>query len=159
MQYSEGRIGRVFALRLEHTEPMPETLETFAAEKGVYSGLVIMVGGVDKGSRLVVGPEDGEALPAVPMVATLAGAHELAGVGTLFPAEPETPGEPGKPVLHMHAACGREDSTITGCIREGISTWQILEVILIEITGLDAARVSDPITGFELLQCQTAGGA
>jgi len=159
MQYTEGRIGRVFALRLEHKERLPEVLETFAAEKGVYSGLVIMVGGVDEGSRLVVGPEDGEALPAVPMVTALRGTHEVAAVGTLFPAEPETPGEPGKPALHMHAACGREDSTITGCIREGISTWQILEIILIEVTGLNAARVSDPVTGFQLLQCQTAGGA
>ena len=149
MQYTEGRIGRVFALRLEHKERLPEVLETFAAEKGVYSGLVIMVGGVDEGSRLVVGPEDG----------ALRGTHEVAAVGTLFPAEPETPGEPGKPALHMHAACGREDSTTTGCIREGISTWQILEIILIEVTGLNAARVSDPVTGFQLLQCQTAGNA
>ena len=155
MQYSEGSIGRVFAIRLEQGEPMPATLESFAAEKGVHSGLAIMVGGADDGSKLVVGPEDGSVLPAVPMLTALCGVHEVAAVGTLFPDEQ------GNPVLHMHAACGRQGAesqiphTITGCIREGIVTWQILEIILIEITGLDAARINDAATGFQLLQCGT----
>ena len=153
MQYSEGRIGRVFAVRLEHGEPMPATLESFAAQQGVQSGLAIMVGGAEAGSKLVVGPEDGNTLPVTPMLAALSGAHEVAAVGTLFPDEQ------GQPVLHMHAACGRRGSeaavphTVTGCIREGIVTWQILEVILIEITDLEARRVEDRATGFQLLQC------
>ncbi len=147
MQYTEGTIGRIFAMRLEHGEELPGVIEAFAAEKGIASGFAIMVGGADDGSRLVVGPEDGAVLPAVPVLTALCGTHEVAAVGTLFPD-----GE-GKPVLHMHAACGRKDSTITGCIREGIRTWHILEVILIEVTGLDAARLMDPETGFELLQC------
>jgi len=147
MQYTEGTIGRVFALRLEHGEQMPQVLETFAAEKGMNSGVAIMVGGADDGSKLVVGPEDGSVLPAVPVVAALQGTHELAAVGTLFPdAE-------GKPVLHMHAACGRGDSTIAGCIRTGVDTWHILEIVLIEILGLQAARLADETTGFDLLQC------
>ena len=58
MHYSEGQIGRVFALRLEHGEQMPEVLEEFAAEQGVQAGLAIMVGGADDGSKLVVGPEE-----------------------------------------------------------------------------------------------------
>ena len=153
MQYSEGKIGRVFAIRLEHGEPMPGTLEKLAAEKGIGSGLAIMVGGADDGSKLVVGPEDGSVLPVTPMLTALCGVHEVAAVGTLFPDEQ------GNPVLHMHAACGRQGAesaiphTITGCIREGIVTWQILEIILIEISGLDAARLMDPETGFELLRC------
>jgi predicted DNA-binding protein with PD1-like motif len=147
MQHSEGQIGRVFALRLEHGERMPEVLETFAAEKGIRSGLAIMVGGADDGSKLVVGPEDGNVLPAAPMVTALSGAHEVAAVGTLFPDEEE------KPVLHMHAACGRERDTITGCIRAGVNTWHVLEVILIEVTGLEAARLPDAKTGFHLLNC------
>ena len=146
MQYSEGRIGRVFAIRLEHGDPMPRALEEFAAEKGVLSGMAIMVGGVDDGSRLVVGPEDGNVLPPVPVEAALSGVHEVAAVGTLFPDEG------GKPSLHMHSACGRGERTTTGCIRAGIVTWHVLEVILIEITGLDATRVFDAATGFKLLR-------
>jgi len=147
MQVSEGRIGRVFAIRLEHGDPMPQALEDLAAEKGVLSGLAVMVGGVDDGSRLVVGPEDGETLPPVPVVTALGGVHEAAAVGTLFPDES------GKPVLHMHAACGRGEQTVTGCIRAGIVTWHVLEILLIEITGLDARRVLDPATAFKLLCC------
>ena len=147
MQYTEGQMGRVFALRLEHGDLMPQTLEDFCAEHGVKSGMAIMVGGADDGSKLVVGPEDGNVLPAVPMVTTLVGAHEVAGVGLIFASEH------GKPVLHMHAASGRGEKTITGCIRAGVVTWHVLEVMLIEITGLDAIRLPDALTGFNLLQC------
>jgi predicted DNA-binding protein with PD1-like motif len=147
MQYTQGQLGRIFALRLEHGDLMPKTLEDFCLEQGVESGMAIMVGGADDGSKLVVGPEDGNAMPAVPMVTTLSGVHEVAAVGLVF-AGPE-----GKPALHMHAASGRNESTITGCIRAGMVTWHVLEVMLIEIKGLDAIRLPDEITGFNLLQC------
>jgi predicted DNA-binding protein with PD1-like motif len=147
MQYTEGQIGRVFAIRLEHGERMPEALEQFAADKGVQSGMAVMVGGADEGSRFVVGPEDGHTMPPVPMVNTLSGVHEVAAVGTLFPDDQ------GAPRLHMHAAFGRGEGTQSGCIREGIVTWQVLEIILIEVSGLDAARLPDAETGFSLLQC------
>ena len=148
MQCTEGAVGRVFAIRLEHGEPMPESLERLAQEKGVRCGLAIMVGGAEGGSRLVVGPQDGEATPVVPMVGVLSGVHEVAAVGTLFPDEA------GRPVLHMHAAFGRGDRTLSGCIREGIVTWQVLEIILLELVGLNASRVPDEATGFSLLQCR-----
>lgn len=150
MQYTEGSLGRVFVLRLEHGDPMPQTLEAFAAERGVQSGVAVMVGGADDGSRLVVGPEDGAVLPVVPVVTALAGVHEVAAVGTLFPDDT------GAPSLHMHAACGRGEETVAGCIRVGVKAWQVLEIVLIEVTGADARRLRDPETGFDLLHCAPA---
>jgi len=147
MQYSEGRIGRVFALRLEHGDKMPDVLEKFAAKKKIQSGMATMVGGADDGSRFVVGPEDGKKLPPVPMISALKGVHEVAAVGAIFPDEK------GRPQLHMHAAFGRGGETKSGCIRAGIVTWHVLEIVLIEIVGLDAARLPDANTGFHLLQC------
>ena len=147
MQYTQGQLGRIFALRLEHGDLMPQTLEDFCVEHGVNSGMAIMVGGADDGSKLVVGPEDGNVMPAVPMVTALAGVHEVAAVGLVFA------GPDGKPALHMHAASGRNESTITGCIRAGMVTWHVLEIMLLEITGLDAIRLPDQLTGFNLLQC------
>ncbi len=147
MQYSEGKLGRVFALRLEHGDPMPQSLEDFAAEQGVLAGIAVMVGGAEDGSRFVVGPEDGEVLPPVPVVTALGGVHEVAAVGTIFPDEA------GRPSLHMHAAFGRGEEARAGCIRAGIVTWHVLEVVLIEVVGLDAVRVADAETGFALLQC------
>lgn len=145
MQYSEGEIGRVFTIRLEHGEKMPETLEDFAQDKEVSAGVVFMLGGVDDGSRMVVGPQDGSSLPVYPMSVLLLGAHEAAAVGMIFPDDT------GTPKLHMHAACGRARSTVTGCIRKGIVTWQVLEVVMIEIVGVNASRIEDPETGFAML--------
>lgn len=147
MQYSEGRLGRVFALRLEHGDKLPDLLVAFAADKGISAGVAFMVGGVDDGSKLVVGPENGDVMPPVPMVSALCGAHEAAAVGMIFP------GADGQPTVHMHAACGRGENTTTGCIRHGIITWQVLEVVLIEICDLDVARLPDAATGFTLMQC------
>ncbi len=73
-------------------------------------------------------------------------AHEVTGTGTLFP------GESGLPVLHMHLACGRKDKTVTGCVRRGVRTWHVLEVVLYELTGSKAVRRKDAVTGFELLK-------
>jgi predicted DNA-binding protein with PD1-like motif len=79
------------------------------------------------------------------MVNVLCGAHEAAAVGTIFPDET------GEPVLHMHAAFGRGDEAKAGCIRAGIVTWHILEIILIELTNVSLARLPDDVTGFRLL--------
>lgn len=148
MQYSQGVVARVFALRLEHGEPMPQTVEQFCLEQGVSAGMAVMVGGAEDAGRFVVGPHDGKALPPIPVVTALAGVHELAAVGTIFPDAA------GKPVLHMHAAFGRGEEARAGCIRAGIVAWHILEVILIEITGLEATRMPDEATGFALLHCR-----
>jgi predicted DNA-binding protein with PD1-like motif len=67
-------------------------------------------------------------------------------VGTLFPDEQ------GQAVLHLHAAFGRDDRATAGCIRRGVTTWVIGEVVVIELTGSDAVRRVDPVTGFELLE-------
>jgi len=147
MKYTEGRLGRVFALRLEQGERMPEVLEQFAADQGLQSAFALMVGGFDEGSRLVVGPADGRARPVQPMLTTVPGVCEIAAVGLLFPDDT------GRVTLHMHAACGREQQTVTGCIRAGVVTWQVLELLVVEILGLSAVRLPDAATGFKLLQC------
>jgi predicted DNA-binding protein with PD1-like motif len=52
----------------------------------------------------------------------------------------------------MHVACGRGGQAVAGCVRRGVRTWHVLEVILQELTDTAAARLPDPDTGFELLQ-------
>lgn len=148
MKVAEGRIGRVFVLRLEDGDRLPDCVEVFAAERGVAQGFCALVGGVGSG-RIVVGPETGPdgkaAMPPVPVLAELFGPHEAAAVGTLFPDES------GQPKLHMHATFGQGDAVKTGCIRPGIDIWTIGEFVLIELTGLELVRKRDAATGFELL--------
>ena len=146
MRHSQGRIGRVFVIRLEDGDRLPAAIESFAAENKVLRGMCILVGGINNGGNIVVGPENGKELPPTPMLFGLEGVHEIAGVGTIFPDSD------GKPVLHMHAALGREGQTRAGCIRPGVEVWQVGEVILLEISENNAQRLKDPATGFELLE-------
>jgi predicted DNA-binding protein with PD1-like motif len=146
MRYSEAALGRVFVLRLEDGDPLNKTVETFARERGISRGLAFYVGGGAGGTGLVVGPDAGRHDAVVPLLHMLTGAQETFAVGTLFP------NEAGEPVLHMHAACGREGDATVGCTRAGLETWLIGEMVLIEITGTDASRRRDPATGFELLE-------
>lgn len=144
MQVAQGSIGRIFVLRLETGDRLPECIETFAAERGIKQGFCALVGGVG-GGRIVTGPEDGAALPPVPMLLELAGVHEAAALGTLFPDQE------GRPRLHMHGTFGRKDQSRTGCIRPGIDIWTIGEFVIIEFEGVGLERKKDPATGFELL--------
>src|SRR6056297_1958034 len=117
MQYSEAQQGRTFILRLEDGEIIHETVENFAKEHNIQAASLIIVGGADEGSKLVVGPEDGRSSDIHPMEYILNHVHEIAGTGTLFPDEE------GNPSLHMHITAGREGSAVTGCIRRGVKTW------------------------------------
>ena len=146
MRSSEARPGRVFVVRLEHGDIVHECVERLASDKGILAASVILVGGADKGSALVVGPEKGSALPVRPMRHVLDEAHEVAGAGTIFPDES------GKPVLHMHLAAGRKDRALAGCVRMGVKVWHVGEVIIQELVGSSAVRRMDPKTGFALLE-------
>jgi predicted DNA-binding protein with PD1-like motif len=144
MKSTEGKLGRVFVIKLEDGDALPECVEKFAAKKGVSVGHVILVGGIGKG-QIVVGPRDSKKMPPEPMLLPIDGAHEVAGVGVL------APGEDGKPILHIHAALGRSGQTMTGCLRQGVTTWLVAEAILIEILGANVARIKDKKSGFTLL--------
>lgn len=145
MLFSEAKQGRTFIIRLEDGEIVHETLEKFAADHSINAATVIILGGADKGSRLVVGPEQGRSTPIMPMQHELYEAHEVTGTGTIFPDEE------GCPILHLHMACGREENTVTGCVREGVKVWHVMEVVMFEITSTTATRKPDPEIGFKLL--------
>jgi len=145
MKFSEVKQGRVFVIRLDDNEIVHEEIEKFARAQSINAAALIVVGGADKGSKLVVGPDDGSRRPINPMNHILDNIHEVAGTGTLFPDDN------GDPVIHMHMACGRNNDTITGCIRSGVKVWKIMEVILFELIGSTGRRVTDPDLGFKLL--------
>ena len=145
MQYSQASQGRVFVIRLEDGDILHESIEKFAREKSINAAMVTAVGGIDKGSKLIVGPENGRANKIIPMEYVLDDVYEVTGCGTVFADED------GNPVLHMHLACGRREHTITGCVRAGVKVWHVLEIIITELTGCSARRRLDSATGFRLL--------
>ena len=145
MKYSEGNLGRVFIIRLEDGEVKPACIEQFAADHQITHGQVIMVGGIGSG-QVVSGPRYSDVNPPDAMLLPIDGAHELVGVGVL------APDADGKPVLHIHAALGRAGQSMTGCLRTGVKTWLVGEVILYEICGARAIRKLDTKSGFVLLE-------
>ena len=146
MRYTQAKQGRIFIIRLEDGDIVHEKIEKFSQEESIKAAALIILGGADKDSKLIVGPEHGRREPIIPMEHVLDNVHEIAGTGTIFPDEN------GKPVLHMHMACGRKTSSVTGCVRKGVKVWHVMEVILFELIDTTAVRAFEPTTGFELLK-------
>ena len=146
MKYSQAKQGRTFVIRLEDGEILHEEIEQLARRESIKAAALIVVGGADAGSRLIVGPEKAREKPIRPVETVLEDVHEMVGTGTLFPDEN------GEPMLHMHVAGGRQTSTITGCVRQGVKTWHVMEVVLFELVDTSGVRVFDSQTGFKLLE-------
>ena len=145
MKASEGKIGRVFVVRLEDGDALPDCLEKFAADNSIKCGHVVLVGGIGDG-QVVAGPRRTDEMPPDPVYIPVDGAHEVVGVGII------APDKDGQPVLHIHASLGRGDNVITGCLRPGVTTWLVGEAIIYEITGTSAQRLPDERSGFDLME-------
>lgn len=84
MKSSEGKIGRVFVIRLEDGDAIPACIEDFAEEKKISVGQVILIGGIGDG-QVVVGPRRSDEMPPEPMLLPVDGVHEVVGVGIIAP--------------------------------------------------------------------------
>ena len=146
MQVSEGKINRVFVLRLEDGEQLTDCVEQLARDREIGSALVLLVGGARDGA-LVVGPEHTTLSKPEPMIEKFSEAREILGVGTIFASDEG-------PKLHLHASCGRGTETLTGCTRLGVHAFLVAEIVILEITGLKASRKPDAISGFNLLNLE-----
>lgn len=145
MKSCKGKIGRVFVIRLEDNDILPGCIEEFAFQNDISVGHVILIGGIGSG-EIVVGPRKSDEMPPDPMLLHIDGAHEVVGHGII------APDEEGKPVLHIHASLGRAGKSMTGCLRPGVNTWFVGEVIIYEILGTNAKRAIDEESGFALLE-------
>ncbi len=145
MKATEGKIGRVFVLRLEDGDMVPACIESFAEEKGIKVGQVVLIGGIG-GGQVVVGPRKSEEMPPNPVLLPIEGAQEVVGLGII------APDKEGKAKLHIHAAMGRAGRTLTGCLRYGAKTWLVGEAVIYEITGTKARRLPDKASGFDLME-------
>jgi len=125
MKACQGQMGRVFIIRLEDGDVIPDCIERFAEENGISAGQVTLVGGIT-GGEVVVGPKRTDGLLALD--------------------------ESGKPKLHIHGALGRSGQTLTGCLRPGVTTWLVVEAILYEVLGVKPVRVRNDESGFPLLE-------
>ena len=143
MKYRVGKTGRVVVARLEDKDDIIDAVVQIAKKENIRGGLLYLVGGIRQG-RIVVGPEQ-ETMPPVPVWKEIDESHEVVGVGTIFWQDDE-------PKIHFHGAFGKKEMVKVGCLRGNSQTFLVLEVIIIEIEGIDAKREFDPVSGLTLLK-------
>ena len=134
MEYTEGKLGRVFVARLHEGESIYQAVEEIAMREGIEAAAVLALGGMRSGS-VVTGPESPTG-NFVPHCEEFHDAREFVGAGTLFL-------QAGEPSLHFHAGIGRGKESRVGCPRVGMSVYLVLEVVIIELLGINAQRELD----------------
>ena len=143
MEYQVGKTGRIIAARLFEGEDLYDSVEAIARKEHIQCAAVLVTGGLRQ-AEVVVGPKQ-EKPKIVGDFKTFAGPGEVLGVGTIY-------NDDTGPKLHLHGAIGKGDETIVGCPRGGASVFLILEVTIIEIADIAAARTFDAQTGLNLLR-------
>ncbi|MGA2104296.1 PPC domain-containing DNA-binding protein [Methanoregula sp.] len=141
MQYSEGRLGRVFVLRIDDGEDFLAVTQKFIQDKSVRSGTLLFLGALRQG-RMVTGPEV-PTIPPEPHFIMFEGGWEMVGLGTISEGD-------NAPAIHFHASVGRAGHALTGCLREKAITYIVAEVVILEFSGLDIHRRLDEKTGVPL---------
>jgi len=143
MKYQVGKPGRMILAKFDDRDDVLGNLADIAKKEDIRAGVFYLVGGMREG-KMVVGPETDE-LPPKPVWKELGESHEILGVGTIFWLEDE-------PKIHFHGAFGKKDMVKIGCLREKAETFLVLEVIIIEMEGINATREIDPAIGMPLLK-------
>ena len=147
MNYSVGKPGRVIVARLEDGDDIYKSIQGLCDSEDVKNGTVWFVGGIKNGG-IVCGPEGDGSFPLTPHIEKFIDPREIVGFGTLFR------NEQNKTVMHMHGGFGRGKSSIVGCARKGADCWLITEAVIMEIDGVNAKRILDRESGFELLEIE-----
>ena len=141
MQYTEGKPGRVFIVRVDHGEDLIATLMQFITENRINVGYIRFIGALQSG-RIVTGPEE-LCLPPDPHSESFSGGWEVIGMATITP-------DNGHPRLHLHASIGRGTQVLTGCLRGEIITYIVIEAVITELIGVNVQSEQDPATGLYL---------
>ncbi len=131
MEYRQGTIGRVFIVRFDEGDPFLEELIALIRKENIRSGWFHVLGGLRE-ADVVTGPRE-PTMPPDPVWSEIRGAREVFGTGSVF-------WDGSEPKIHLHAAMGHHGETLTGCVRKGTKVYLVLEVMLIELEGIDAAR-------------------
>jgi predicted DNA-binding protein with PD1-like motif len=142
MQYSEGKMGRVFSIRMDDGEDLIESIQRFIQEKEIESGIARFIGALRDG-KAVTGPEEA-VVPPEPHFEAYESAWEVFGMATIYQSKEG-------PKLHIHSSMGRGREALTGCIRDKAPIYLVIEAVLLEISGLEARREFDEKMGLFML--------
>jgi predicted DNA-binding protein with PD1-like motif len=144
MDYTQGRIGRIFLLKFKDDDIVVKTLEMFASKERLRSGMFVFLGALKKG-HLVAGPKK-PVVPPEPYWLKFKDAWEVFGVGSIFS------NKKGKPQIHVHTSMGKKTKVLTGCLRKDSKVFLVIEAVVFELKGVKALKDIDPSTGLNLLR-------
>ncbi|MBW6517541.1 MAG: DUF296 domain-containing protein [ANME-2 cluster archaeon] len=139
MDYTQGKIGRVFVARIDHEEDLLAELQDLAVNENIQSAFFYLLGATG-GAKMVTGPKQ-KSLPPDVNIRQFDDAKEVLGLGNIF-------WEDGKPKIHLHASVSGSNGSLTGCFREFTEVFMVVEVVIFEIQGITAERIRDHDIGF-----------
>jgi predicted DNA-binding protein with PD1-like motif len=131
MEYRTGSVGRVFSVRFDEGDLFLEELLHLIKAEHIRCGWFNVLGGLRE-ADVVTGPKEAT-MPPEPVWSQVRGAREVLGAGSIF-------WDTDEPRIHLHAAMGHHGDTLTACVRKGTKVYLILEVIIFELSGIDASR-------------------
>ena len=131
MEYKTGSIERVLMIRFDDGDDVLEGLKSIVKKEKIQSCWFQILGGI-RHTKAVTGPEK-PVMPPTPVWCEVDGAREALGTGSIhFDGD--------EPRIHLHAVLVHHGETMTACIREHTKVYLILEVMLLELKGLNASR-------------------
>ncbi len=143
MEYTSGKVGRIFVLKFGNGDILVDELKKFAAKEKLKAAVAVFLGALRKGT-LVTGPRK-PVIPPEPNKLQFDGGWETFGVATIFT-------NPSGPQIHIHSAMGRKRRVLAGCVREKSSIFLVIEAVVFELKGVKASKEIDPRTGLNLLR-------
>jgi hypothetical protein len=143
MQYTTGKIGRVFLLKFKDDDILTEELVKFARKEKLKAATMVFLGALKKGD-LVTGPKK-PVIPPEPNWVSFKDAWEVMGIGSIFTNKLG-------PQVHVHAAMGKKLNTLIGCVRKKTKVFLVIEAVVFELKGVNATKDIDLATGLNLLK-------
>lgn len=145
MEYRTGSIGRVMTIRFDHGEDFLAGLREILFKEKICSAWFQVIGALDK-AGVVTGPKE-PVVPPDPVWRNVDAVSELIGCGSVHPDDMDG----DEPKIHLHGALGEHGKTLTGCIRRDSRVYLVLEVVVFELLGINAARPWDEAAGISRL--------
>lgn len=144
MKVQEGRIGRTFMVKFEHGDDLIQEILNLAKKKGIDTGFIMLLGALRR-ADMVTGPRECT-VPPEPNWVSFDDGREILAMGTLIC------NEEGHPTLHLHGGVGREEYSLTGCLRANTEVYLVVEGVILELEGIKARRVLDPLLQMKVLK-------
>ncbi len=132
MEYKTGSTGRIFAVRFDDGDDFLEEMLGLIKKENIRFGWFHVIGGLRQ-AEVVTGPKE-PVMPPEPVWRQIEEARETLGTGSIAWDEKD------EPKIHLHAALGHHGDTLTACVRKGTKVYLILEIYIIEVTGVDVSR-------------------